>query len=459
MQEHHLRMTGEQRAALKAHLLPGDGLESVAVAVCGIRHGFGRRIHCIHSIYTIPVDDCSLRTPVRVSWSVLKAIPAINEAIRRGGSLLKIHSHPEGVEEFSLFDDDSDRALFTAIGNISDGAVSGMSAVMTPDGRLFARAVSVEGDFSHAHVTVVSDDILFFGREIVADDDQATQRTKQAFGDRTTAMLNSLRVGIVGCSGTGSWMIEMLARLGVGELVLVDPDSIERKNLNRIVNSMAADAKAGAKKVHVFERAIAAMGLNTKVHSHPTDLAHPEVVEHLASCDILFGCVDSADGRELLNRIGTYYIVPYFDVGVRLDADGAGGISQVCAAIHYLLPGGSSLLNRGVITANQVGAEAMRRTNLEQFTALAKEGYVHGASVGAPAVISLNGFAASHAVNEMLARIHPFRLDDNSEFRYQNLSLRDGAWLRIPDGTPCKVISRRVGRGDCAPLLDNPSLS
>jgi hypothetical protein len=459
MHEHHLRMTEEQCAALKAHLLPGDGLESVAIAVCGTRFGFGRYIHCVHSIHLIPVEACSQRTPIRVSWSVSAALPAINEAIRRGCSLLKIHSHPEGVEKFSTFDDESDRTLFTAISNIADGTVKGMSAVMTPDGHLFARAVSAEGDFTPAHVTVVGDGILFFGREEVADGDEATQRTRQAFGDKTTAMLKSLRIGIVGCSGIGSWIVEMLARLGVGELVLVDPDSIERKNLNRIVNSMAADAESGAKKVHVFERAIAAMGLDTKVHARPTDLAHREVVEHLASCDILFGCVDSADGRELLNRIGSYYTVPYFDVGVRLDADGTGGISQICAAIHYLLPGGSSLLSRGVITANQVGAEAMRRTNPEQFAALAKEGYVHGAAVGAPAVISLNGFAASHAVNEMLARIHSFRLDDNSEFRYQNLSLRDGAWLRILDGPPCRVISRKLGRGDCAPLLDNPALS
>lgn len=456
--QHHLRMTEEQRSALQAHLVAGDGLESVALAVCGVRRGFGRDVHCVHTLHLIPKEACE-RTPTSVTWPVELAVPAINEAIRRGGSILKLHSHPEGVDKFSARDDESDAAVFTAIANISDGAVAGMSALMTVDGRLFARAVSVAGKFAPAMVTVVGDDIRFFGRDGIASADEATQRTRQAFGDKTTGILGSLRVGVVGCSGTGSWVVEMLARLGVGELVLVDPDSVERRNLNRILNSTARHARNGTKKVNVFKGSIAVIGMGTVVRVLPTDLAHAEVVHHLASCDIVVGCLDSADGRELLNRISTYYTIPYFDVGVRIDADGEGGVNQVCAAVHYLLPGGSSLLSRGVISADEVGAEAMRRTNPAQFESLKKEGYVRGAVVGAPAVISLNGFAASHAVNEILARLHPFRLDDNSEFRYQNLSLRDGAWLRIPDGAPCRVLGRKVGRGDCVPLVDNPALS
>ena len=62
-------------------------------------------------------------------------------------------------------------------------------------------------------------------------------RTRQAFGDGTTDLLRSLSVGVAGCSGTGSWVIELLGRLGIGRLVLVDPDTIECKNMNRIVNS------------------------------------------------------------------------------------------------------------------------------------------------------------------------------------------------------------------------------
>jgi hypothetical protein len=201
------------------------------------------------------------------------------------------------------------------------------------------------------------------------------------------------------------------------------------------------------------------LGLGTVVEACRSDLAKPGVVEELANCDFLFGCMDSADGRDLLNRVATYYSLPYIDVGVRLDADGEGGIEQICCAIHYLLPGGSSLLSRGVITSEQVQAQAMRRTNPDQYSALEKEGYIKGIAVDRPAVVSINGFAATHAVNEMLARLHPFRRDSGEEYRYQVFSLSDGAWLKLPDGPACTLLARYTGRGDAQPLLGNPALS
>ena len=67
-------------------------------------------------------------------------------------------------------------------------------------------------------------------------------------------------MAIVGCSGTGSIVIEQLARLGVGAFVLADPDIIEAKNLNRIPNSTLEDADRRTPKVLVAKRMIDALG-------------------------------------------------------------------------------------------------------------------------------------------------------------------------------------------------------
>jgi hypothetical protein len=289
--------------------------------------------------------------------------------------------------------------------------------------------------------------------------DELTLRTRQTLGDGTTSLLRRLTVGVVGCSGTGSWVIEMLARLGVGELVLVDPDCVERKNLNRVINSTATDAQNRTAKAEVLADAIARIGIGTRIRRFETDLDDHQAVLALAECDFLFGCVDSADGRETLNRIATFYLIPFIDVGVRIDADGKGGIAKITAAVHYLIPGGSTLLTRGVITERQVSDHALWRTDRGRYDALKAEGYVHGVAVDRPAVISINGFIASHAVNEMLARLHPFRTDDNSEFRHQTFSLTEGTWLCIPDDRPpCPYLSKNVGRGDCRPLIENPGI-
>jgi hypothetical protein len=335
---------------------------------------------------------------------------------------------------------------------------------MLPDGKVFARVLGSNRRFTPVQrVVVVGDTVETYEAASSAKTkpilDEAFLRTQQAFGVRTVSMLSRMRIGVIGCSGTGSWVVEILSRLGVGELVLVDPDVVERKNLNRIVNSTAADATAVRAKVKVFTRAIRRLGFGTKVVAHHSDILQRKVVGALAGCDFLFGCVDSADGRDALNRIAAFYTIPYIDVGVHLQADGCGGVQQVCAAVHYLIPDGSSLLSRRVITSEQVRAESLHRRAPEQYAALRKEGYIQGVNVDSPAVISINGFAASHAVNEMLARIHPFRRDANSEFRLQTFSLSDGAWLRIEDEGPCAYLSKRTGRGDCTPLIDNAELS
>ena len=54
-----------------------------------------------------------------------------------------------------------------------------------------------------------------------------------------------------------------LRRLGVGELILVDPDLVEEKNLNRILSATLADV--GRPKVEVVGDAIRRIGLGTRV--------------------------------------------------------------------------------------------------------------------------------------------------------------------------------------------------
>lgn len=49
--------------------------------------------------------------------------------------------------------------------------------------------------------------------------------------------MRRLSIAIIGCSGTGSPVVEQCMRLGAGELVLVDDDRIEDRNINRILNS------------------------------------------------------------------------------------------------------------------------------------------------------------------------------------------------------------------------------
>jgi len=443
------------------HLFPGDGREAVAFMLCGQARGADQTRLVARKVVPLPYERCTVREPDRVTWPTDWLVPLLNEAASAGQSVVKMHGHGD-FAAFSSVDDISDRALFPSVHAWVGHDVPHVSAIMLQNGRVIGRAVGADAAFRPLTcVNVVGPDLWFWYAD-TAEPAAAPAfgvRIAQTFGQGTFELLRRLRIGVVGCSGTGSPVIEQLARNCVGSLVLVDPDVIEHKNLNRIWNATMADADAAAPKVTIAERAIHRMGFGTDVLSIQKSLFDPESIAAIASCDVVFGCVDSVDGRYLLNRLAVFYSIPYFDLGVKLEADGRGGVDQVCGSVHYLQPQGSSLLSRRLFTMEQVRAAGIRRTDPEGYRKLLTEGYIRGAAEDRPAVIQLNTLIASLAINELLARLHPYRIDPNSEFATQRVSLSHGIFQHEGDGAPCEIFSRHVGRGDVKPLLDLPELS
>lgn len=453
--KYQLRLTAAQASELRTHLFPGDDKEAVALALCGRRHGGDVHVLAVHKIFFVPHERCE-RDPLYVRWPTEMGRPLYEEAMRRHMAVLKIHSHPGCFRQFSDVDDNSDQELFSSLHGWTDDLLPHASAVMLPNGEIFARVITHEMSFEPINrILIAGDDITFFDSELVEGDIAANDlRTAQAFGEKTVSLLNSLRVGVVGCSGTGSWIVEQLARLGVGELFLVDPDIVERKNLNRIVNSTLRHAVDQTAKVHALKSAISTMGTRTQVTAFHANLFDVDVLRCLATCDVVFGCMDSVDGRDILNRLAAFYTIPYFDLGVRLDADGKGSVNIACGSVHFLLPGGSSLLSRKVYTPEGLRVATLRRTNPKQFESELAEGYIKGVKVESPAVISVNGMCATLAVNNFLARLHPFRMESNSEIRHQWFDLVNGIFGNTHDGAACRMLQRYVGRGDMEPFLD-----
>lgn len=456
---YYLRLTEAQHSTLSAHLFPGDGQEAVALLLCGRRNGASRHVFTARQVITIPHEMCS-RAVDRITWPTDFLDPLIRASYGRGQAIVKVHSHPTGYRAFSSADNQSDRNLFASIASLIDDDLRHASAIMLPDGSIFGRSAAGDG-LGHelSSIMVVGDDLSIWHPTPLRSHDGFTLRNAQALGSGTTALLRSLSVAVVGCSGTGSMVIEQLARLGAGRLVLVDPDGVEEKNLNRILNSGKEDAYLRRPKVQVMAAGIARMGLGQEVEILPMNLAEKEAVLAVAGCDVAFGCMDGVEGRHLLNRLATFYCMPYFDVGVRLDADGRGGIDHMAGAVHYLQPGRSSLQSRGVYTLKEVEAASMRRINPALYERQKREGYLRGVNEDRPAVISVNMFFAALAVQEFLARLHPYRNRPNGEYAYMGANLAEMQLYPEGEGADCEVLKRHVGRGDVDPLLDRPELS
>jgi len=455
-----LTLTQEQLETLSDSLLLGDGLEAAAIVICG-RCNYGDRHRLLaHRVVPVPLEAYTRRERNILSWQTSFLEPLLVEACKKGMGILKVHSHPGGYAAFSATDDHADATLFPSIFGWLDDGLPHASAILLPNYQLLGRAQLEDGSQAPlSSITVISDDIHITypdGNQVEVSD--AGERNAQVFGERTYSALRRLRAAVVGCSGTGGWVIELLAKLEIGDLVLVDDDRVEKKNLNRISGARAIDI--GRFKVDVLRDHVTELGFGSRVEAIPHDLSHSQAWTAVAGADVVFGCVDSIDGRHLLNRLAAYYSLPYFDVGVRLIADGDGGIEQVCGTTHYVQPGRSSLLTRGLYTLEQVRAANLKRADPAAFEAERNEGYITGVAVGRPAVAPVNMFYAAALVLDFLARLHPFRLEPNSELASQMWSLSGLFDIRKTEGDyePDIRLAQHVGRGDAKPPLDLPLL-
>jgi proteasome lid subunit RPN8/RPN11 len=456
-----LRLAQSHWDTLRRHLFPGDGKEAVAIALCGRRNGSPIHVLTIHAVIPIPYEECKVRTPDFIQWSSQRLVDQLGKAKDNGWAILKIHSHPGGLADFSETDDRSDADLFTSISVWTETDLPHASAIMLPSGEIFGRIQRPDGSWEDLEsVSVAGPDFLRWTR---AHPGEATpefaRRHAQVFGAGTTELMHGLTVGVIGCSGTGSPVIEQLARLRVKKLILVDPDVIEEKNLGRIVASGMDDAHHTRAKVDVLARNIIAMGLGTEVVKIRARLDTAETVKAVAECDVVFGCMDGVEGRNALNRLAACYLIPYIDVGVKLVADGKGGVSEACGAVHVYLPGGQTLMERKVFTAERLRAEGLWRTDPEAYARERKAGYIDGVDENRPAVVSINFFMASTAVNELLARLHPYRLDGNEDFAIIRYSFMQGVMYHGPEEPGGAAYTRILGKGDMQPLLDMPALS
>ncbi|MCW3109110.1 MAG: hypothetical protein JWQ09_3616 [Segetibacter sp.] len=456
-----IRIPGIFYEKLKRHLFPGDNKEAVAICLCGRSKSEQNNSLIVQEIFLVPYEACFERRGDFVHWPTNLLVPLLQKAKSKGLGVLKMHCHPGYYEQFSEIDDYSDKELFSSIHSWMDDEQPHASCIMLPDGRIFGRFIS--DDFCVEvidQIFIAGSTIFNWHYTITSNISEAVQvRNQQAFGKKTINMLNKLKVGIVGCSGTGSPIIEQLKRLGIRTMILVDPDHMDYLNLNRILNSTFQDATTKQAKVEVMKRSIEEAGFGTTVVAYNTHITNAKVVKDLADCDILFSCVDGAEGRHVLNLISSFYAIPLFDLGVRLIADGEGGIDNIFGSIHYVQPGGSSLLSRKQYTIERLVAEGYKRSNPQEYNERQRHGYLADVNEYSPAVITINMQVASTAMNDLLNRLHPFRNIENEQVSIIRIIFGELYMQAEYEEEPCSFFSRFTGLGDIQPLLNLPELS
>jgi molybdopterin/thiamine biosynthesis adenylyltransferase len=469
-----LRLTGTQHDQLHHHLFPGDGDEHGAVILAGVT-SVGDDITLVARDIVLARDGIDYVAGER-GYRMLTAgfVNAQSDrAAREGLAYIAVHCHG-GTSTVGLSPDDrrSQQRGYPALLDILDGPpVAG--AVFALEGAAGDLWLPGQPPKAIDRVVVSGPNRLVLTPHPTIEPAAAARYGRQAlmFGDAGQNILASLTVAVIGCGGIGSIVVELLAKLGVGHLILIDPDHVTTTNLPRLIDATDRDARSwltdecrprwmrrlgarlATKKVRLAARVARRANPHITITEIPGDVTDDSVAKMLLAADYLMLAADSFHARLVANAVAFQHGIPGYQLGAKVRVDeSTGDVIDVYSVVRPFGPEHGCLWCNGLIPPERLASEAVPA---EQRRA---QRYVDDDAVEVPSVITLNSVAASHAANELLLYATGLRRHDRAH-RYVTFRADAGdiEWTVPRQDAACPECgdgSRRA-RGDSRALPTN----
>jgi hypothetical protein len=468
-----LTVPGHLWTRLFDHLFPGDRDEHGAVLACGVADGRDGRIRLL-AREVIPASDGVDYVPGTRGYRQLTGgfVTTAALACREAGlAYLAAHNHHSGDHAGFSSDDLASQAR---------GYPTLLDIIGQPVGALVVARQAAAGNlWSPGGARARLDQVRILGTNVLdltpspraraGGSDERFDRQSRLFGDRGQAALAAMRVAIVGAGGVGSVLVELLSRLGVGSLVVIDPDRVDVTNLPRLLGARQRDAgilqdrrwpaairdwgrRFAVHKVDLARRTAKRADPRIAVEGLPRDITDPVAARALLGCDYIFLAADTMRARLVVNAIVQQYLIPGVQVGTKVRVDRAtGSLLDVHTVSRPMRPGRGCLWCNGLIPPDRLAAEAA--TDAETRA----QRYIEDPDVAAPSVITLNAVGASHAADDFLFEMLGLRLEGATVSEYLRVSPRDRAVAldepRFDDDCPECGSAGRLARGSGGPSL------
>lgn len=430
---------------LSAELLDSDVEQCcVLFASLGGREEGQQRL-IVRKRLTLESCDYSTRTNSRAILKPEVVANAATEARRENLCPVFVHTHPNtDIPVFSQLDAEGEVALNAFLSRRLPNTPAASlvignkycSARLIPSGRPLG-------------VQQVGSRIKFASEIAGLSEVPEFERQTRALGAEGQALISALTVAIVGLGGTGSALAQQLAYLGVRKFILMDPDTVEYSNLNRLVGATAGGV--GRPKIEVVAGGLSDIAPNASFSLLQESVLNDNFARKLFGADFLFGCTDSHGSRAVINQLAYQYFLPTIDMGVAI-ATAKGYVTHVSGRVEMLSPGLGCLTCGDLLDAGEVRRDFMTTEERDA------DPYFVGPGVPQPAVISFNTTISSLAATMFLASVTS--LPSMPRFlRYDALNGR----TKIVEHSPragCVVCSTKgaLGRGDLWPLPTRHSL-
>lgn len=117
------------------------------------------------------------------------------------------------------------------------------------------------------------------------------------------------KITVIGCGGIGGETIEMLARMGIGKLVLVDKDAFDLSNLNR--QTLASIADLGLDKSAVAKEKVRLINPYVNVTTFNEHVDQTNIDKVIGDSDIVIDALDNVLTRVIVSRAAKEKGIPY----------------------------------------------------------------------------------------------------------------------------------------------------
>jgi len=433
-------------------MFPGDREEHGAVLLAGISYASEAPVFHVREVHI--AQDGTDYVEGKIGHRALNPT-FIHRCITRARderlAYIAVHNHDSDTHAgFSQIDLDSHELGYPALLQISRGMPVGALVVghraaqadmWIGNGRRLSLDEMVVVGNSLSHITPAP------RSESSVDD--VFDRQVRLFGSEGQLRLSRSRVAVIGVGGIGSLVAEFLARLGVGNFILIDPDALEPSNLSRVVGATLADAAHQTLKVDVARRVIIGANPKATVLSVADDVAKQSVAATLRSVDYVFLAADSMRARLVFNALVHQYLIPGVQLGSKIRVDKRGHVVDVMSAIRPVRPGMGCLWCNHLVDPTMLAIEA--KTDQERIE------QAYGVAELNPSVIALNAVSAAHAVNAFMLDYLGLREADLmlhfEHFHFVPRTRMDRVQPRREEHcSECSPVGRRYGRGDTVPL-------
>ena len=183
-------------------------------------------------------------------------------------------------------------------------------------------------------------------------------RNIPALSEADCAALQGKTVAVIGCGGLGGYVIEYLARIGVGCIRCVDGDTFDETNLNRQLLSTVP--LLGTGKAKAAAERIGAINPHVQADAFPVFLDGANARTLIRGCDAVLDALDNIDSRRILAKACRAEKIPYIYGAI------SGWVAQaaVCmpgdALIEKLYPEDAVIRDKSVLSFTPALCAAMQ---------------------------------------------------------------------------------------------------